>query len=199
MRRPGLPGPSPGAPSAPQLLPDGRGGWRGPGAPLPGRLSTPRAYPLQPRRCGPPARPPGSCSRAPRFVSPPAVASSPRQPPPSFGRRLPRGPYEAGALALPHSLRPFPRQPRSALPPPAPPPPGSLPTRPPASLERGSAPSSPGPAGAPSPRLRPRGRHSPRAPPSPPVGEQVAWVRSRGGEKWAGPETLASPVPCDHL
>ncbi|XP_039710876.1 submaxillary gland androgen-regulated protein 3B [Pteropus medius] len=123
--------------------------------------------PLQPRRCGRPARPPGPCFLAPRFVSPPAVASSPRRPQPSFGRRLPRGPYEAGALALPHSLRPFPRQPLSSLPPPAPPPPGSLPTRPPASLERGSAPSSPGPAGAPSSSPPPSPSPQPQGSPVP--------------------------------
>lgn len=72
---------------------------RGPGAPLPGWHSTPSAYPLWPRRCGPLARPPDPASSH-------RVWSHRRRPPrpqPSSGRRPPAG--CPGALPWPAPSR----------------------------------------------------------------------------------------------
>ncbi|XP_047580908.1 basic proline-rich protein-like [Lutra lutra] len=158
--------PSRGAPSPPQRPRDSRRGRtrsrQGPCAPTPGGTRLRELTRSGPRRCGPRARPPGSCFLAQRHVSPPAAAASPPRPPPSSGRRPPRRPgvsarpapsrspppsAPAGALRLP--LRaPLPARAAPPRSPPSSSPASLAPPSAPRPRSAGSAPSGSGPAGS---------------------------------------------------
>lgn len=186
-----------GAPSLPQRPRDGRrvrtSSREGPSAPSLGGTQLRELTRSRPRRCGPRARPPGSCFLAQRRVSPPAAAAPPPRPPPSSGRCPPRRPWgsarpapsrspppsaPAGALRLPLGAPlPAPAAPPRS-PPPAPPPRGWLPSRPPARGPQARTPPVPDARGAPNSRGRP----------SPSPGSPRSTCRRAGGlgPQWRG-------------